>query len=381
MFIDKNEAKKYAFQPYEPCPCESGAKYKFCCYEKSKTVKKEYIKYSAGRLMAEGNKYYKNSNFKTCYGFENSECNHKFVRAHSLQNNGVLDQIAVNNHVSQFVNDIDKDTLIPSLKFELVGKKEASTFYGFCQVHDKNYFTCIEDREYTGTSEQHFAYAFRAHCLEDHKKKRLLKVSAAFYKDFPEATRNEQLQQDYVNTKLSLRDNAFDYTRFKDIYETNDFDRLETFSRIIPIKSGFAATTSVGVGKDMNGNMAADVYNYDENLFIPSLYLSVIPRKNDTLILITRFKEDECYEGIIQQAREASDIRLQQYISFCLSEYSENVYYSPEIVDKLSDSEISLLGKKFYSSITPFYPDRVAHVLTSELTSFNLFEIFEASKK
>ena len=381
MFINKSEAEKYAFKPYDPCPCESGEKYKFCCYKKSKSVKKEYTNYSAGRLKAEGNKYYREANFKTCYGFDDSECNNHIVKAHSLQNNGVLDQIAVNNHVSQLVNEIDQDTLIPSLKFELVGKKEASIFLGFCKVHDKKYFTCIEDREYMGTSEQHFAYAFRAHCLEDHKKKRKQKVSAAFFKDFPEATRNKQIQQDYVSTKLNVRDSMVDYTRFKEIYENNDFDRLETFSRIIPIKSGFAATTSVGVGIDMKGDMAADLYNYDEKLFIRSLYLSVIPRESDTLILITRFKEDECYEGIIQQVREANDIKLQQYVSFCLSEYSENVYYSPEIVDRLSDTEISLLGRKFYGSVTPYYPDKISHLLTSHVTSFNLFELLNASKK
>lgn len=375
MIIGKKEAAQYMFKPYEPCPCESGENYKFCCYEKSKVKEKDYTGYSAGRIKSISRKYLRDSDFKKCQGFDISMCSDESISAHSLQNNGVLDQIAENNHVYHMETAMEEETRKSVLQFALIGKNNASTFYGFCKFHDELYFKCIEDKEYIGSAEQHYAYAFRAICLETHKKIRQKKALSDFFRDHPHSTRDIHLQFEYHNGNLSIRDYKGDYDRFKSLYESNDYDQLETFSLLVPEKVGFAATTAIGVGIDMNGDKAADVYNYSKNIRIPYLYISVIPMGGNTLILVTRFKEDECYNNLFKQLKLAELAEIQEYVSFCLAEYSENVFYSPLKIRELTDMQKENLCKKFFGSISPDISDRIMHRLSTQ--SFNLFELFK----
>lgn len=89
--------KPYVFPPYESCPCESGKKYKFCCFAKSKNITNNQ-NYNAKRLYSEAHKHFRDTDFKTCFGFD-TNCNYGYIGAHSLQNNGVLNLIADENHV------------------------------------------------------------------------------------------------------------------------------------------------------------------------------------------------------------------------------------------------------------------------------------------
>jgi len=69
MFAPIKESKQYQFKPYEECPCESGKNYKFCCYAKSKEVKVDTNKYNAARLTAEGQKLFRDTEFKNVFCF------------------------------------------------------------------------------------------------------------------------------------------------------------------------------------------------------------------------------------------------------------------------------------------------------------------------
>src|SRR5690606_8074829 len=162
LFQTYQELKKFRFDPYKPCSCESGKKYKFCCYLKSKNEKVNRDEYTSKRLYFESHKSFKDTDFKMCFGFAKEDCEHGFIGAHSLQNNGVLDKIAENNHVYCLDMNFDEKTLLPKLEFVKKGKNQASTFYGFCKHHDEVYFSEIEDKPYVASDEQNFAYAFRA---------------------------------------------------------------------------------------------------------------------------------------------------------------------------------------------------------------------------
>ena len=112
----------YVFEPYEPCPCESGKKYKFCCYDKSKNMSSSNQVYNAKRLYSESHKHFRDTDFKTCFGFNNN-CNHGYISAHSLQNNGVLNLNSIYEIYAEipakfgkdlYFKDIDYWTLYPN---------------------------------------------------------------------------------------------------------------------------------------------------------------------------------------------------------------------------------------------------------------------------
>ena len=367
MFITKKEIKNFSFKPYDNCPCGSKKKYKFCCYEKGKYINKKDFKYNAGRILFEAHNIFRETDFQTCFAFNKYECSKNIIGAHSLQNNGVLDKIATENHVYNLTFDISNN--LPTLKFDKLGKNQASKFMGFCKHHDEVYFSCIEDSEYIGTEEQNFWFAFRAFCFELHRKKRLNKHFEKVFQKYPHATRDPHILMNYRTCELDLKDKEVEYARFRKIFEMNTYEKLESFTRVLPYRVGFTGTTAVAVNVDITGEEAVNIYDYDEKIFIPSLYISVIPKKDTSLIIVSRHLNDSCYEKLINKLKQNTDNQLLlKYISFCLAEYSENVYFSPELIDKLGNFEKDVIISAFGSSLSVDPSSR----LNSLLKGFNL---------
>ncbi|EPM6851192.1 YecA family protein [Enterococcus hirae] len=344
----------YVFEPYAPCPCESGKKYKFCCYEKSKNISNSYQNYNAKRLYSESHKHFRDTDFKMCFGFD-ANCKHGYIGAHSLQNNGVLNLIANDNHVYMLDMNYQENLLTPQLEFRKIGKKQASIFNGFCKYHDEKYFKIIEDVPFKGNAEQNYWFAFRAHCFEAHRKYRLRKSYSSLFKKSPEATRNKQISNNYRGNELTIKDMTVDYNRFKSIFKSREFDKLESFVKILPFKVAFTATTAIAVCVDIEGKAAADIYNYNESIFVPSIYLSIIPKETKTIIIVSRFKEDKCYDNFIKSLSLCKDDKkLFSFLTYCLAEYSENVYFSPILIDNmLNTSEKELILTSFLGVISP----------------------------
>ncbi|MFI3605273.1 YecA family protein [Vagococcus fluvialis] len=371
--INPYTTSPYVFEPYNPCPCESGQKYKFCCYEKSKNATTDSHHRNAKRLYFEAHKQFRDTDYKSCFAFDKN-CNHGFIGAHSLQNNGVLSSISKDNHLYMLEMNFQEQSLQPKLEFKKIGKNNASVFNGFCKFHDEEYFKEIEDTPFLGTEEQNFWFAFRAHCFEAHQKNRRKKSYSNLFKENPVATRNKQISNNYREVELSIRDTETDYERFKMIYERKEFDKLESFVKVLPFQTTFAATTAVGVAVDIDGKAAADIYNYSESVFIPSIYFSIIPKEKETIIIVSRFKEDKCYDNFITSLNLCkNDDTLFSFLTFCLAEYSENVYFSPLLVENiLTLREKELISSAFLGAASPNHKLRFRSMMSN--FQINLFK-------
>lgn len=114
----------------------------------------------------------KGTEVKECFYLD---CSQKPIRAHSIQNNRILIQIARNGIVL-------KVGFIPTaygLEIDLVeeGRGKASTFPGFCSEHDTKLFLPIESKEYIpGDLEQEYLFAYRALAKEHNTKQKALRV-------------------------------------------------------------------------------------------------------------------------------------------------------------------------------------------------------------
>lgn len=90
------------------------------------------------KLWVEGQKKAKKK-IKTCY-FPN--CEENSINSHILQKNGILDQIATNNHVwEKKINQFSEKNFF----FEKTGLNNVFSFNCFCYKHDKTLFKKIED--------------------------------------------------------------------------------------------------------------------------------------------------------------------------------------------------------------------------------------------
>ena len=96
------------------------------------------------------------------------QCIERAVRAHSVQNARVLEQLLRGGHVIGLKRSVSYDKG-PMIDFGLVGRNQATTFTGLCPLHDDQIFAPIEKNELDLTDPEHrFLLAYRAAFRELH---------------------------------------------------------------------------------------------------------------------------------------------------------------------------------------------------------------------
>jgi hypothetical protein len=217
--------------------------------------------------------------------------------AHSLQNNGVLSNIAENGHVMSYTfdkGDFDSKEL---------GKNHASIFWGFCNTHDA-IFRPIEVTDYTKTDEQNFLYAYRGFVVSSHKK-----VEVSSWMNYGEQSDND------IKENKKIFDNAI---------LANDFSVIETEIFELPLFYPIAASSSFYLDFDFEGNEIPHSEERMEDIFV-TLFPSGV---NKTYFLLSYFKQDRhLYKNLGDQLRKRDNLKSD--ISMLIAAHVENVYFNP----------------------------------------------------
>src|SRR5262249_39720857 len=99
----------------------------------------------------------------------------KIVSAHTVSRSGVLRRILDNkNRVRTFYRAAFDSTTEPEVRS--IGWRTASTFSGFCGLHDSKTFESLEMRPFAATPEQCFLIGYRAICHEAYQKRAALRA-------------------------------------------------------------------------------------------------------------------------------------------------------------------------------------------------------------
>lgn len=97
-------------------------------------------------------------------------CSKKIISSHTIQKAKAISPLKnINNEVMTFHRT---DGYEP----KFIGWNKASTYNGFCGVHDKSIFLPIEDFEISPTQEQLFILAYRSFCHEFYQKSASLRA-------------------------------------------------------------------------------------------------------------------------------------------------------------------------------------------------------------
>jgi hypothetical protein len=95
-------------------------------------------------------------------------CTEPAIRAHSVQNSRLLDQLVRNGHVITFKRSVTLDGG-PRIELAPIGRNQATTFTGLCARHDDLLFAPIEKTDLRIAEEEHrFLLAYRAAYRELH---------------------------------------------------------------------------------------------------------------------------------------------------------------------------------------------------------------------
>lgn len=314
-----------------------------------------------------------NSRIKECFYHNKDKCNGDIKQAHSIQNNRYLSLIAgeINGNkqlyvLSKFTSD-DKN-FISDLK--PVGRKEASTFFGFCDYHDSILFSPIENNVFDEYSDEHlFLHSYRAFAHSYHKKKEEIK----FYGKFPINSKNRFLKikligDGYLLAKSALKEMEKCKSFLDNAIEKKEYDSLEY---LVYRKEGlypFAVSSQMSPkvtpkGKGINNHL---------NLNIPyeNLMITVLPDENFTFIILATFPEQKKAMKLLDELEQLDDLNFERTITSLIIANCENTMFSPYFWDSLSevqqekfikelrDNENDEYYKKFFRSSFNFFDDK-----------------------
>lgn len=246
--------------------------------------------------------------------------NVKISSAHSIQRGKILKNISENNKVRQFriyENEREYDKPI----------KRASTFWGFCDRHDKT-FNPIEIEDFKCTPEQNFLFAYRAFVNTTHIKFKFFE-----YYNFGKQAKNDLI----INKKI-----------FDQAIIEKDFSRIKTDILILDNEYPIAVSSASDLDYDFNANC---ISHSDTRL--EQFYLTVFPENGKTYVLFSYMKEDsKPYDNIVNQIKSGNQIESK--LSVLLAGHCENVFFRPSYYNSFIRHQEESISKLIMQTQTDF---------------------------
>jgi hypothetical protein len=336
------------------CWCGSDKKYKHCHYgrDTQKPVTKgDAINASKGF-----------ANRKSCYVPAElyCECETKIINAHTVSKSSTLKAIADNtNHVLGL--KINLPNLFKGegeLEPEKIGINQASTFKGFCAKHDKELFSCVEDRHFVGDEEQNFALMYRSVAKELYAKEGSLQ-SAEFLKgaDKGKDPFQQMMIQEFASGNMSGVDTGHkELSEFKALLDEHLLKKsdIDLCHVIFESSSSIAVVASSIVSpiNDFNGQMIQDLGDLDVKA--EGITFNTINSDGKGFVVFSWLKSAQVIKRFMDSllSIEQSDI-FSALIRFFF-ESAENTYISPKWWDALDDNMRDRIKELIMSGVNPF---------------------------
>lgn len=357
----------------EQCPCGSGKKFKRCHLGQS-----DEDMYTGRRQASVFNRTIKKIDIKECIFVDNSQCSGKIIKAHSIQNNGVLSKLAIDGHVLMPKMDYSSKYKV---KLERVGKNEASIFTGFCKKHDNEIFQEIDDEIFSANDKQLFLLAYRSFAKEYFSKKEATHLTRKLFGMYPQRSQNIGLiEKAILPQELSIQDNETDRKKFDDAFINNSFSILENKIFYINNKIGFAVSSMFELDYDLEGTEIYDRFDYSKENKPPKLFVNIFPDVDCSYIIISCFRDEfgkyNPFFNQLQDKYENDKKIFYKIINNMIVKYCENIVLSPRLIE-VWGSEKKEAFLKYYTitGLEQMIPDDISPVKSLFVnTPFNLFD-------
>jgi len=197
---------------------------------------------------------------KVCLLEDSGKCGKKIIRAHSLQKS-VFKNHAKNGHVYQFepftgTHDADKN-LWP----DFIGINEATTFLGFCEHHDSQIFSPIENFPFQNTPEQIFLHHYRAFAQmyydKGYKFKIIENVLTDLAKKFGPAELKSLAQKVYLN-QYDANELRTQKLHFDKQLQKKDWSEVEGYAFVGETMPDILTTNFFAPRKNFHGKIFQD---------------------------------------------------------------------------------------------------------------------------
>lgn len=289
-------------------------------------------------------------------------CEGGIVRAHTIQRNGGLSKIADHsNHVYQFSPHPFKP------QPELIGIKEASTFTGFCNIHDTKTFQRIETKLFSSEKDQIFLLAYRAFCRRLFMYRNDINVTESMSDWVEELTPIEQ----YVATISSFYCNLDTkiYERQKEKYDkilsSKDYSLLKYYVVFIDTIPEFLCSGSLILETDFSGRRYYQPGSKEFDLKI--ITFSIIPTDKGGAIAFASIDEGKDIQSFFKSIINLDEHLLPNAITRYTFEYHEdNTFISPIWWNKLDNLTKNVISKRALPEDIEFYEMRPSNCLLDD---------------
>jgi hypothetical protein len=336
-------------EPYDPCWCHSGLKFKFCHRSRDKESP-----LSTEELIRD---WEQSENLSLCFHpGAPVGCSSKIVDAHVVQRNGGgLRAIARDGKVYGFklhpIFLIKRDGhLVP----ELIGTGRASTFRGFCEVHDAALFKPAEVRSFEGKPEQLLLLNFRAITRRVHSGRVGLRQTPYLLKADRGRSRNEQRQMFAMaehyrfETETGLQNIEAVKAIYDDAILSNRYDvnGLTIWFNAAP---EFMCSSIVEVDYDFAGRPVTPVNSPAHLCF----YTLAIPGGGWAAVW-SWFGSNPAAERLAASFLRLSHDRMASAVMQYAFEYIDNIFFGPDWWEARTQSERDKVIARMSAHVQPF---------------------------
>ncbi|MCO15047.1 hypothetical protein DP372_15190, partial [Listeria monocytogenes] len=336
----------------ELCPCGSGKKFKRCHLGVNEIDEDN---------MEDFVKTYKQLNkerrIKQCLYPEKSKCSDKIIRAHSIQNSKIIQRISENGNV--YMNKAKPNN--PFAVFTKWGRKEATTFTGFCDYHDKVVFQPIEDRDFELSNEQIFLHTYRCLVANMHDKQEQVKLGKSTTETF-------SLSSESSVGLLGLGNGLAvdDFLREKMILDkaliNGDFDVVDSIVWEFDFPIQFAGSAFEAPTHDLKNRK---IQSLETNDIIAHLFITIFPENDKSYCIISWLKNSkEILSELVEQIMGLSAKERKDYLNTTLVKNSDNLVFSPKLIERMSKDEEHYFG---YTSQGAYLFEALLEAMDDEL--------------
>jgi len=295
-----------------------------------------------------------------CLHYQAGDRCNEIIKAHSIQNNGVLSKIANEKKViyalSKNMSDFEKND--GNLGFRKYSIHKFSIFRGFCGNHDNDLFKPIDTSYFkSGNQQQVFLYAYRSLAKELFDKENALTLWVDILEDVKDnigLSKSISLQID--GTKNSLNSLNIQKKIYDDVLKNETYDDMRCVSFNSTDESIMAFSNILYPDYDFMGNIIQDLSNTNtKNTFDLITFCSVPIEKGWSFIFSWHKSSDNSCLAFIQSLKEMmkQEYSLGDLLFKFILLNSENFAFSPTWWESLSEDNQKEISQAISNMMHP----------------------------
>ncbi len=245
-----------------------------------------------------------------------------------------------------------------------MGVNHASTFTGFCSVHDTNLFSPLELHDFTASQKQCFLLAYRAYAREIYTKK----AAAESAKNHSQMDRGHPIEKQIlvqsfsttydVGLNAALKDIAHHQPRFEAPLLSDDFSHVRAYVITFDIPPPVMCSGAFAPEQDFDGKNLQDISDLSKVPNIISI-TSFFGGQHGHFVLVWMPDDDEVCVPFVKSLATIPDTELSSALIRFMFEFVENVQISPDWWNSLSQSHQMALEARMAASATPIQGRRL----------------------